>query len=86
MASIGWHRYQRTGSVRPHPLVSWLKDLVARARLWHALARERHQLKSLDAHLLRDIGISQAEAVREAYRPFWDVAGSARHRNHHECR
>lgn len=45
-------------------------------RLW--LWRERRDLERLDAHLLKDIGVSPAEAFREAARPFWDVPNSRR--------
>ncbi|WP_425091948.1 DUF1127 domain-containing protein [Tropicimonas sp. S265A] len=38
-----------------------------------ALRRQRRQLKSLDAHLLRDIGLEPDEADSEARRPVWDV-------------
>jgi uncharacterized protein YjiS (DUF1127 family) len=38
---------------------------------WHDRARERRALIELSDHMLRDIGISRAEACREAARPFW---------------
>ncbi len=37
------------------------------------VARERRQLLSLDDEALKDIGISRADAVREAGRSFWDI-------------
>lgn len=43
------------------------------AALWTAAARERRTLAELPDHLLADIGISRAEAEREARRPFWDI-------------
>ncbi len=42
--------------------------------MWQA-RRTRTQLSELDAHLLRDIGISPSEALREADRAPWDLAG-----------
>jgi uncharacterized protein YjiS (DUF1127 family) len=39
---------------------------------WQELARERRALMRLDDYMLKDIGISRAEAQREADRPFWD--------------
>jgi uncharacterized protein YjiS (DUF1127 family) len=36
--------------------------------------RERRALEDLDDHLLKDIGISRAEAPTEAGRSFWDRA------------
>lgn len=56
-----------------------LKALIAGALStigrWFARARQRRALRELaesnDRHLLRDIGISQADAFREADKPFW---------------
>lgn len=39
---------------------------------WQELSSQRRRLLELDAHMLKDIGISRADAVREAKRPFWD--------------
>ena len=33
--------------------------------------RSRHRLARLDAHLLKDIGVSFADAEAEANKPFW---------------
>lgn len=50
---------------------------AAFAHLWHTLAlwfgrhRQRHDLAALDAHLLKDIGVTPGEAKREAAKPFW---------------
>ena len=38
--------------------------------------RQRRALAGLDAHLLDDIGVSRADAAREAARPGWDIPGS----------
>jgi uncharacterized protein YjiS (DUF1127 family) len=38
---------------------------------WQALRRSRRSLGRLDAHMLRDIGLSQHQAADEAERPFW---------------
>lgn len=35
--------------------------------------RQRQHLNRLDAHMRRDIGISDAEVHREVERPIWDV-------------
>jgi uncharacterized protein YjiS (DUF1127 family) len=42
-------------------------------RLWarHERARQRRALLQLGDYMLRDIGISRAEALAEATRPFW---------------
>ena len=39
---------------------------------WREISRERNELRRLSESLAKDIGISRAEAEREADRPFWD--------------
>ncbi len=48
-------------------------SLLARLRLAITLRRHRRQLREMDRHLLRDIGLTEAEARMEAEKPFWDV-------------
>ncbi len=38
---------------------------------WQERADGRRELLSLDERMLHDIGISRADAVREADKPFW---------------
>ena len=42
---------------------------------WFARSRQRRALREIaernDFHLLKDIGVSQEEALREADKPFW---------------
>jgi len=42
-------------------------------RVWIARSRQRRALSRLidDRHLLKDIGVSQEEALHEAEKPFW---------------
>lgn len=40
---------------------------------WIRVARERRQLAGLSEQQLRDIGIDETTAVREAGRAFWDL-------------
>jgi uncharacterized protein YjiS (DUF1127 family) len=55
---------------------------LAALRLFHlptfiasrvALTRSRRSLRRLDDHLLRDIGLTRAEAEAEATRALWDA-------------
>jgi uncharacterized protein YjiS (DUF1127 family) len=41
--------------------------------LWFGVSRTRVDLKSLDPQMLEDIGVTQAQAHKEAQRPFWDA-------------
>ena len=43
---------------------------------WYDVAQERRALGSMSDEMLRDIGISRADAMREAGRRFWDVDGT----------
>ncbi|MDJ0859540.1 MAG: DUF1127 domain-containing protein [Dinoroseobacter sp.] len=43
-----------------------------------ALRRQRSALKELDAHLLRDIGVTREEANAESHRSVWDVPATWR--------
>lgn len=38
---------------------------------WYYRWRQRHALMRLDDHLLKDIGVSRADAEHEAAKPFW---------------
>ncbi|MEM9581046.1 MAG: DUF1127 domain-containing protein [Pseudomonadota bacterium] len=46
---------------------------LARILHWIAVARQRRSLRDLDAHLLKDIGVSEKDAYTEARRAFWDA-------------
>jgi len=50
-----------------------LAGLPARIRTASALARSRRRLHLLDDHLLRDVGLTRAEAISEAGRSAWDA-------------
>ncbi|KEA62193.1 hypothetical protein ADIMK_3854 [Marinobacterium lacunae] len=52
---------------RARPISGLLKTLL----LWHQRARQRRRLLALPPHMLKDIGISKADAVHEASKPFW---------------
>jgi uncharacterized protein YjiS (DUF1127 family) len=53
---------------RPWLLVARAADLLL---AWHERARQRRCLRSLDDHMLRDIGLSRADVEGEAEKPFW---------------
>lgn len=71
-AILTFERNWRRGP--PPPRREW-RDLLHAAltlvRLWHRRARERADLAHLDMRMLRDIGITPSEAVRECDKPFW---------------
>ncbi|SOH93441.1 protein of unknown function [Monaibacterium marinum] len=60
------------GSVRTSIAGAPRRGYVALVAIWTRRSRSRRHLKHLDAHLLRDIGVTEWNAQREAERPFWD--------------
>jgi uncharacterized protein YjiS (DUF1127 family) len=72
----------QTASRHPHHVVApagaelrprqaafaYLRHALAR---WFARSRQRRDLAALDAHLLKDIGVTPGQARREASKPFW---------------
>ncbi len=48
----------------------WI-PIHSQLRLYWQRYRQRRTLARLDDHLLRDIGVSRAAALREAEKPFW---------------
>ncbi|MDJ1016306.1 MAG: DUF1127 domain-containing protein [Paracoccaceae bacterium] len=54
------------------PSVS-LTGLFALVSLIDSTFRQRQTLKSLDDHLLKDLGLTREMAEAEAGRPVWDV-------------
>lgn len=56
---------------RPARLARLSGRLFARLLDAEALARSRRRLAHLDDHILRDIGLTRAEAEAEAEKPAW---------------
>ncbi len=59
-----------------HPAVATSarrKPLLHRLFAALALGRSRRRLGELDDHMLRDLGLTRAEARREADRSIWDA-------------
>jgi uncharacterized protein YjiS (DUF1127 family) len=40
---------------------------------WRERSRSRRALERLDDHLLRDVGLSRADAWQESRKPFWKL-------------
>ncbi len=39
--------------------------------MWQRRANERHAMLHLDDKVLRDLGLSRSEVIRESRKPFW---------------
>lgn len=49
-----------------------MKRIIKRVKQYRETYYSRRLLRNLDAHALKDIGLSRTDALREAGRPFWD--------------
>lgn len=57
-------RIHRSGTER---FIQFMRTVA----FWRQRARERRALSELSDELLNDIGVSRADAMREAGKPFW---------------
>jgi uncharacterized protein YjiS (DUF1127 family) len=48
-----------------------VQAVAARVRLWRRRARERAQLRTMGAHLRRDMNVRYEDCRLEAQKPFW---------------
>ena len=58
-------------AVEPNTIGNLFRRLGWQLKVWDRRHRQRQQLRELDPALLRDIGVSDAEAEAEAAKPFW---------------
>jgi len=49
----------------------WLVALANTVFAWQERAEQRYRLAALDDHRLQDLGLSRADAMAEAAKPFW---------------
>jgi uncharacterized protein YjiS (DUF1127 family) len=67
MAALLWRLRLLPGSgFREVPL-----RVAARLLEWQERSRQRSMLARLDEHLLRDLGLTRADAEEECGKPFW---------------
>lgn len=69
--SVSTHQGTAPRGVAPGAGSGLIARALERLLLWQERASQRHALASLDDHLLKDLGISRAEALCEAAKPFW---------------
>ncbi len=50
---------------------AWVGEAIETVRIWQQRARQRTELRRLDDHLLRDVGLTRAQILAEAQKPFW---------------
>ena len=49
------------------------RDALVLIEVWRETARQRRALSRLDDRMLRDVGLTREQVMRELGRPFWDV-------------
>ena len=73
MAAIHWqqphHRARRQNAI--HALSDASSHFVATLREWRRRNRERAELAALDDRMLKDIGLTRADAEFSSNKPFW---------------
>ncbi|MBV6634118.1 MAG: DUF1127 domain-containing protein [Alphaproteobacteria bacterium] len=55
----------------PLDLATRLEPVFALIAVWQTRAKQRRDLMALPDHMLQDIGVTRADAHREASKPFW---------------
>ena len=60
------------------PIVRRRTGLLDLLDVVYSTWRQRKALSTLEAHMLADIGVSDAMAKTEASRPFWDIPSHGR--------
>jgi uncharacterized protein YjiS (DUF1127 family) len=50
-----------------------LRSILARLAEWRRRSEQRATLAGMNNRMLKDVGISRADAVREASKPFWQA-------------
>lgn len=63
---------ERPGSGFWQHLAFGLQWLGTKIRRWDQLVEQRRQLREMDEHMLKDIGLSRADVERLAGRRFWN--------------
>lgn len=69
MTAISQSQIRGRPSSAPWRMAFW--RLVRTLRAWRERASSRRDLSQMEDRLLKDIGVSRIEAMREAEKPFW---------------
>jgi uncharacterized protein YjiS (DUF1127 family) len=70
-AEIGYRTRTEQRATLGRRLWGDFKALGAMLLLWQERARQRHKLAAVTEHMRRDIGLSEADILRETGKPFW---------------
>ena len=73
-AYVATHHGTHLLTVLPLSTLGKLHVLGSAIGMWLERSRQRMALAELDDRLLRDIGVTSAQARREAAKPFWSAS------------
>jgi uncharacterized protein YjiS (DUF1127 family) len=73
MTTMEMRKSARVAAPVARSLSSRIVGFVQLLFLWQERWEQRERLGGLDEHMLRDIGLSRADAVRESDKPFWRI-------------
>jgi len=65
------YELEHTANAIACKLRKWTAVMNERLQGWEQRHRTRQQLSGLDRDALKDIGVSRADALQEASKPFW---------------
>lgn len=69
--SLSTHHGTAPRGVAPGARLGLLARIFERLLLWQERAAQRHALAGLDDRMLKDVGLTRAQALHEAGKPFW---------------
>lgn len=69
---VGGGQTQQVIKRKPHR-ISLMSLIVDYLYSWYRISQERRALSSMSDWMLKDIGLSRADAERESQRHFWDI-------------
>lgn len=58
-------------NAQPKPAIRTITSLVDILYRWQQRASERHHLRHLSDHMLKDMGLHRADIAAEVSKPFW---------------
>jgi uncharacterized protein YjiS (DUF1127 family) len=61
----------RAAASSARQVASLFQSVLDAILMWQDRERQRRALAGMSDHMLRDIGVSRADAVRESVKPFW---------------
>ncbi len=73
-AYVATHHGTHLPTVLPRSTQGGLHVWGSVIRMWLERSRQRRALAALDDRLLRDVGVTSAQARREAGKPFWSAS------------